>query len=137
MSYSKGVFYERDLLHFFKSRGFSTLRTAGSGHSTPADILAIKKGCIIAIECKAHKKKPKLKKEKVAELKEWCEQAGALGFLAWRAPLQEWWFLPMEHLENEKYHDEHWIETNPLLKMLENHFRPFLTSNPLRICSSE
>lgn len=118
MSYSKGVFYERDLLGFLKSRGFSTLRVAGSGHNTPADILAIKKSLVIAIECKAHKKKPKLKKEKAQEMKAWCEQAGALGFLAWRAPQQDWLFLPLRSVEEGKYEDEYWLKKEQFLKAL-------------------
>ena len=118
MSYSKGVRYERDLLHFLGSQGFSTLRVAGSGHSTPADILAIKKGIVIAIECKAHTKKPKFPKDRLGEFKEWCERAGALGFLAWRSPRQDWLFLPLKDLEANQYGDENWLKMESFLRAL-------------------
>jgi len=118
MSYSKGVHYERSLLNFLKSKGFSTMRVAGSGHCSPADIVAIKKNNILAIECKAHKTKPRIKKEKVHEMKQWCENAGALGFLAWRAPNQDWLFLPMKNLEESRYEDEHWISMESFLQAL-------------------
>lgn len=116
MTYAKGVYYERDLLKFLSTRGFSTLRVAGSGHNSPADIVAIKKGIILVIECKAHVIKPKIQKDRVQEMKVWCEQAGALGFLAWRAPQQEWLFLSLKNLEENQYADEHWVKKDQFLQ---------------------
>ncbi len=118
MTYAKGVHYERSLMKFLATRGFSTLRVAGSGHNSPADIVAIKSSRVLAIECKAHANKPRIKQEKVMEMKEWCEKAGALGFLAWRAPKKDWLFLPIESLELGRYEDEHWIDTESLLRAL-------------------
>lgn len=116
MTYAKGVFYERDLIRFFEAQGFSTTRIAGSGHNTPADILAMRKGKIAAVEVKAHRTQPRLAKEKVQELKEWCERAGAHGFLAWRAPRQEWLFLPMKALEENQYKE--WLTVDAFLELL-------------------
>lgn len=118
MSYAKGARYERSLIQFLSSKGFSTLRVAGSGHNTPIDILAVKKGLILGVECKAHQTKPKIQKEKVNEMKQWCEQAGALGFLAWHPPKRDWLFLPLKNLVENKYEDEHWIGMDSLLEAL-------------------
>ena len=118
MTYAKGVFYERDLLNYLKTRGFSTTRVAGSGHGSPADILAMKNGIIVAVECKAHRNKPRIKPEKIQEMSSWCKQAGALGFLAWRAPKQDWLFLPMKNLEAGLYEDEHWLSMETFLNTL-------------------
>jgi Holliday junction resolvase len=117
MSYKKGAHYERDLMHFLTYKGFSTLRVAGSGHNSPADIVAIKDGNILVIECKAHLKKPRLQRDKVQEMKEWCDRAGAFGFLAWRAPNQDWLFLGMRDVEQGKYEDGNWLTKEGFLKV--------------------
>lgn len=118
MSYAKGVHYERSLLRFFETQGFSTIRVAGSGHNSPIDVLAVRNGAILAIECKAHTNKPKLQAEKVQEMRQWCDRASALGFLAWRAPKQEWKFLPLKDLETRSYADENWLTVTQLLEIL-------------------
>ena len=118
MSYAKGVRYERDLISLLASKGFSTLRVAGSGHNTPADILAIRRGLVVAVECKAHAEKPKIKKDRAAEMSEWCERAGALGFLAWRVPQQGWLFLPLRDVLENRYEDENWLGMESFLKAL-------------------
>jgi len=138
MTYSKGVYWERELMAFMESQGFSTVRVAGSGHKGPADIVVMKKGTITAIEIKAHQNKPRLKEEKIQELREWCDKAGAFGFLAWRAPRQEWRFLPLSSLEEKNYKDENWIKKHAFLETLNSSFsepqdpsRPVPQKNPL------
>ena len=121
MTYAKGVFYERDLIRILGEEGFSTLRVAGSGHSSPADILAIRRGKILVVECKAHKNKPRLPQDKVREMKEFCERAGALGVLAWRAPKQGWKFLTIEQLEAKQYEDKHWMDQKQLMEAIFSH----------------
>ena len=118
MTYAKGAHYERDLIEFLKERGFSAVRIAGSGHKAPADILAIRKGLVLAIESKAHAQKPYLPRDRVAEFTQWCEQAGALGFLAWRAPHQEWRFLPLKSLIESNFDDEFWLTKETLLRAI-------------------
>ncbi len=114
--YAKGAHYERELMLLLKDRGFVTARIAGSGiGSAPADILAFKKGVVVGIECKAHKIKPKLQKDKIQEMKMWCEKAGALGILAWRTK-NKWLFLRLEDAENKKYEDENWLEMEKMLR---------------------
>ena len=118
-TYKKGVRFERDLLHFLHGKGFSVVRQASSGgYVSPVDLVAIKRGLILGIECKAHTNKPKLKKDKLTGFKEWCERAGAMGFLAWRSPGNVWKFLRLEDAEKNKYEDENWFEMENFLAAL-------------------
>lgn len=118
--YRKGARFERQLIRFLNYKGFSVSRTASSGgYFYPIDILAIKKGLILAFECKAHKVKPRLQKDKLKKFKEWCDRAGAMGFLAWRAPQNKWLFLKMEDAEKSNYADDNWIEMENFLKAVD------------------
>lgn len=93
--YVKGAQAERDLCKKMKEFGFSVIRAARSGGSisTP-DLVAAKKGRVIAFECKAWKTTPKLKKQEYEEFNEWCEKAGAMGFMAWKN--KGWKFLSVK-----------------------------------------
>lgn len=114
-AYLKGVRGERELLHFLNSKGFAVSRVPSSGgYLSPIDIIAIKKGLIIAIESKAHTKKPRLERKKLKRFKEWCERAGAIGFLAWRNS-GKWLFLRLSDAESGNYGDGRWIEMGNLL----------------------
>jgi len=117
-AYAKGARYERELLHFLNYKGFSCMRAPSSGGViSPVDIVAIKKGLILGIECKAHAKKPKLDRERLVRLKEWCAKAGALGFLAWYNN-KKWLFLRLEDAGLNKYEDDNWIERDTLLNAM-------------------
>ena len=96
--YLKGAQAERDLAKLLKNRSFSVIRAAGSGSSisTP-DLIAIKKGRILAFECKAWKTMPRLKKKEYKEFLKWCERAGAMGFLAWRKG--KWLFMNIKNIK--------------------------------------
>ena len=120
MSYRKGVRFERELLHFFNNKGFSALRVPSSGNSiSPLDVIAIKKGLIIAIECKAWSSRPRIKAEKLQQMREWVDRAGALGFIAWRKPRDQWMFLRIDDAEKGKYEDENWFRMENLLNALD------------------
>ncbi|MBI4020125.1 MAG: hypothetical protein HY367_02230 [Candidatus Aenigmarchaeota archaeon] len=122
-TYAKGAAFERELIHFFHSKGFSCVRAASSGGDIcPADIIAIKKSLIIAIECKSWKDRPRLDSGAIRRYKEWCERANAMGFLAWQAPKSKhrrWRFLTLKDAEENKYEDENWFELDSLLKALD------------------
>lgn len=115
--YRKGARFERELIHFLNYKGFSVSRTASSGGCLyPVDIIAIRRGLILAFECKAHKTKPRLNRKKFEGFRKWCDNAGAIGFLAWRAPQNRWLFLGMNHIEKSNYSDDNWIEMDNFLK---------------------
>ncbi len=118
-TYAKGARFERDLMNFLHSQGgFACIRCASSGGwHTPVDIIAIKNGVVLAIECKAHSKKPRLEKDKIKKLREWCERARAWGFLAWKVPGNIWKFLRIEDAETNNYNDENWIELKQMMRV--------------------
>lgn len=98
-TYIKGARAERDLAKRLKRMGFSVLRAAGSGSpiSTP-DLVAVKRGRVLAFECKAWKTTPRLREKEYERFHDWCEKAGALGFLAWKD--KDWSFLNVKNLKD-------------------------------------
>jgi Holliday junction resolvase len=88
------------------SEGFGVLRVAGSGSATiPAtDLIAGKKGRLLAIECKSSKATIKryLKNEQVKELKELSKRMGAEAWFGLRYNNEEWLFLEPKHLDKSK-----------------------------------
>lgn len=124
-AYSKGSRAERELAHFLNHKGFATLRVPSSGgFLSPLDVVAIRRGQILAFEIKSHAKKPKLKKDQLDRFTEWCEKANALGFVAWRrttsdndealSASQRWMFLPIESAKRNDYADINWVERDVL-----------------------
>lgn len=96
--YEKGARAERDLARLLKDRSFAVIRAAGSGGSLSIpDLVAIKKGRILAFECKAWKKVPRLRPDKYDNFSEWCKRANAIGFLAWKN--KKWLFLNVKDLK--------------------------------------
>ncbi len=94
--HSKGANAERELMHLFFKEGFSVVRIAGSGTSPlPApDIIAIKKGRIIAVECKARKSSHlAITIEQIGELTQWVAIAGGEALVGWKIPRKGWFFL--------------------------------------------
>ncbi len=101
--HSKGANAERELMHLFFNAGCSVVRIAGSGTSPlPApDIIALKKGRIIAVECKARKAKNlAITVQQMQELVGWSKKAGAKPFVGWRIPRKGWLFLRPKQLHN-------------------------------------
>jgi len=101
--HSKGANAERELMHLFFKEGFSVVRIAGSGTSPlPApDIIAIKNGRIIAVECKARKAKNlAITLEQIGELRGWSKKAGAEALVGWKIPRKGWFFLKPRQMNN-------------------------------------
>jgi len=118
-TYAKGARAERELLHFLNSRNFAVIRAPASGGDlSPVDIVAIKRGLIIAIESKAWENKPKLPKERVDRLKEWSDKAGAITFLGWRTK-NKWLFLQLKDVIENKYEDANWFPMENFLDALD------------------
>jgi holliday junction resolvase Hjr len=109
MSKAKGSRLERELLRlFWEDRWFCT-RMAGSG-SMPLpcpDLLAGKKGRVLALECKGGKgdKRRYITKEQIEELKEFSKGFGAEAWVAVRFDGLPWAFLEIKHLgKGNNYH---------------------------------
>ncbi len=115
-TYAKGAAFERELMHYLRYKGLAVVRQAGSGgETTPVDILALKQGMVLAIECKNHAEKPRLPAERVQRFTDWCRLAGAIGLLAWKKPGGNWLFLRLEDAAGGRYEDESWLELEQLL----------------------
>ena len=102
----KGSRTERELLHKFFDNNWSCIRTAGSGSTTElaTDLIAGKKGRVLAIECKSSKKEIKryLKTEQIDGLKEFSKTFGAEAWIGMRYDNEAWLFLEPKHLDKSK-----------------------------------
>ncbi len=100
---SKGISYERELIHLFWGTGnWAAMRIAGSGSIKypSADILAGNVLRKLAIECKSVKNNAVyIPKEDVEQLKEFAKIYGAEPWIAVRFHNKEWHFLSMDNLE--------------------------------------
>lgn len=94
--YRKGANAERELMRILFEKGFSILRAAGSGVNPLdcPDVIAIKKGLILAFECKAWDSTSlSISKEQFEGDVNWCEKAGARFIVGWKIPREGWWCL--------------------------------------------
>ena len=94
---AKGIAAERELIHLFESFGWAAVRVAASGAKrTPAaDIIAGRRGRIIAFEVKVTRDEVKyLSTEEVKSLIMFAERAGMEAWLAVRFPQRAWRFIP-------------------------------------------
>lgn len=102
--YAKGSGAEREFAELMWQWGFAVVRSAGSGNLTAGaryyspDIIAAKRGAVVAFECKFRKGYVKLSDEDLHSLKEWCARAGCKGFLAWKISRKGWWLLDIENI---------------------------------------
>lgn len=100
---SKGSRTERELLHKFFEHGWSCLRTAGSGSTSElsTDLIAGRKGRVLAIECKSGRKHIKryIQKEQMEGLKEFSSTFGAEAWIGMRFDNEDWLFLKPNHLD--------------------------------------
>ena len=94
--YRKGANAERELIHMLFEKGFSVVRTAGSGKTPlPApDMVALKPEKQFAFECKAWSAANlALPIAQMDELVQWSKRAGVQPFVAWKVPRKGWFFL--------------------------------------------
>ncbi|VVC03305.1 Holliday junction resolvase Hjc [Candidatus Burarchaeum australiense] len=104
-TYRKGSRYERELIDIFQQKGYSVIRSAGSGVGTPSpDILLFMRGKQYGFECKAWDKGSLgIEKSKFAELRHWSENTGMTTMIAWHLSREGWYFLHLDELgEKEK-----------------------------------
>lgn len=77
--YKKGRRFEYTVKNYLKSKGFWTLRSPGS--AGPVDLIAIKKGLILLVQCKCRPGLSKMEKEELLRL---SESTGSKPILAYR-----------------------------------------------------
>ena len=93
-SYAKGYSGERQMVYKLASLGFMAIRAPRSGRiGLPSpDIVAIKNGKMLVIECKSRKGAFTVEQEQMSELKAWQDH-GALALIAWKQSYKGWSFL--------------------------------------------
>ncbi len=84
--YSRGADFERKLVSMFWSRGWAAVRAAGSGtRKEPVpDVVAVKDGKVIVVECKTTKKDRLSLKTAIQQLAEFTRVSGGTGYIAIR-----------------------------------------------------
>src|SRR3989338_969552 len=93
-AYAKGYRAEHEMVHTLSKLGFMVTRAPRSGRiGLPSpDIVAIKNGKILVIECKSREDAFTVEKEQLAELEAW-KNHGAVALLAWKQTRKGWTFL--------------------------------------------
>jgi Holliday junction resolvase len=97
-SYRKGYLLEWKLQHKLFDMGYAVMRAPRSGRiglPTP-DLVAIKDGKIIVIECKSREDAFTVDAEQLKELQEWEKRAGATAYIAWKMSRREPLFLRLK-----------------------------------------
>lgn len=99
--YDKGARSERELLNILDGEGYSVIRSAGSGvNALSPDLIAVRKGRLIAIECKAwNRGSLALDPEQYQKLVEWEANSAFPTFVAWRMNGMGWFFIKLEEFE--------------------------------------
>ncbi|MEM3455015.1 MAG: Holliday junction resolvase Hjc [Candidatus Micrarchaeia archaeon] len=102
--YKKGARNERELIHIFEEKGYSVIRSAGSGvNSISPDILLFKRGKQYAMECKAwNSDRIAIDHEKFEALSKWEENTGITTLIAWKMPYEGWYFAYLAELEKNE-----------------------------------
>ncbi len=100
--YIKGARSERELLNRFYDRGWSVLRSAGSGvNSLGPDIVAVKDRYMLAFECKAwEKNRLSIDPDAYKKLHEWQENTRFPTYIAWRMNGKGWFFVTLDELKH-------------------------------------
>jgi holliday junction resolvase Hjr len=90
---------ERDLKRRLNSKGYYVVRASGSGaDGISPDLIALHTTKKFGVECKAWKNDLRLRKEKIAILRDWERTTGMQVFVAWKLPRKKWRFFPLAAL---------------------------------------
>jgi holliday junction resolvase Hjr len=100
MRYNKGARGERELLNYLHERGFSVMRSAGSGvNSLSPDIIAFKDGRGFAFECKAWERGSiAIEVAKIEEMMRWEANTKMDTYIAWRMNGVGWYFIKLSEM---------------------------------------
>jgi Holliday junction resolvase len=100
--YRRGYRYELELQAKLYALGYSTIRAPASGKGGKPDVIAVRKGRVLAFEVKV-RSKPKdiyISKIEVERLRAWADRAGAEAYIAVRLlEPPEWRFIPLDRLQ--------------------------------------
>ncbi len=99
--YTKGARGERELLAMLYDKGYSVVRSAGSGvNSVSPDILAVRNGKGMVFECKAWDSTSlSIDPEKFESLRSWRDSALMETYMAWRMNGQGWYFIKLNEMK--------------------------------------
>ena len=99
--YIKGARSERELLNTLYGRGYSVIRSAGSGvNALGPDIIALKDREAFCIECKAWDKSSlSLDYEQFEKLLEWERNTSFPTFIAWKISRDGWYFIRLDEFK--------------------------------------
>lgn len=100
--YSKGARTERELLHYLYSKGYSVMRSAGSGINTLSpDIIAMKSDRRFAFECKAWDRESlSIENGRFQGLLDWQRNTGMDTYVAWRMSNMGWFFIKLDEMKS-------------------------------------
>lgn len=102
--YDKGARSERELLNILYEQGYSVTRSAGSGvNALSPDLVAMRKGKCLVIECKAWEKGSlAIGPEQFEKMLEWEQKTEFPVYVAWRMNGMGWFFLKLDEFERGK-----------------------------------
>jgi Holliday junction resolvase len=102
--YDKGARSERELLNILYDEGYSVTRSAGSGvNALSPDLVALKKGSAISLECKAWEKGSlSIAPDQFEKLLEWERNSDFPTFVAWRMNGMGWFFIKTDEFVKAK-----------------------------------
>ncbi|HHQ45251.1 MAG TPA: hypothetical protein ENN13_03835 [Candidatus Altiarchaeales archaeon] len=104
--YQKGAGFERELVTRFWEAGWSAVRVAGSG-STPhpvPDVIAVRDGRTIAVECKTTTGERLSLKSAVAGLREFQKISGCTAYIAVKFSREKPRFYTLDSFESRGNH---------------------------------
>src|SRR3989338_10835047 len=97
--YQKGANFERELVNEFWKNGWVAMRAAGSGITRKVpDVIAIKDGKVIAVECKSTKKDRLSLREAIRALEKFSKISKSKAYIAIRFPREKPRFYSIENL---------------------------------------
>ena len=116
--YAKGANFERKLVSDFWAHGWAAMRAAGSGTTVfpVPDVIAVKDGRVIIVECKATKKDRLSLKEAMTELKKFADLSGADAYISIKFFKKEPRFFSLEKMLSK---GNYTISVNELFQSFE------------------
>ena len=102
--YERGANFERELVSMFWSHGWTAIRVAGSGttsNPTP-DVLAIKDGAVVAVECKTTRKDRLSLGAAIKALRKYSVAAGVRAYISIKFLREEPRFYDVSELFSRK-----------------------------------